>query len=424
MSDIINEKPREGQATISTHNGHNVKWGHNRRDRRITDKEPHIDPTKPHFEWIDQKVEKAYQDIFGATIKAYNDRQTRQDRKILDYYSRIQNDPKKHPVYEMIVGVYPGLKADGSHELSEIQIRHLLKEYVDGWQARNPNLALIGAYYHADERGKEPHVHLDYIPVARGYAKGPSIQNGLDRALNQQGLITKGKNTAQIQWEARENQVFEDLVRSRTGLEVIHPQRTGVKKKHLAKLDYIIAQKEEEAQEAQRIARDTSDQLLSDSQDLARIRRKKAQEQKELDEIRQENAQERAWQAKAQGMHDEYAERAIKAAKKLNELVEKIDEKKNVLKFIESEIRLATANIKEWSTPYKLEGAQLAYEATQALHGKRLSSIETSLSDQRLSLNDMLAVARQVMPKADSDKLADLLRSYRYHDTPDEEWER
>ena len=61
------------------------------------------------------------------------------------------------------------------------------QQFVQEWQERNPNLALIGAYYHADEQG-EPHVHLDYVPVAHGYTKGMDTQAGLVKAFGEMGF--------------------------------------------------------------------------------------------------------------------------------------------------------------------------------------------------------------------------------------------
>lgn len=63
-------------------------------------------------------------------------------------------------------------------------------------EKRNPNLELIGAYIHSDEA--TIHAHLDYIPVATGYKKGLVIQNGLVKALDQQGFIKHGKETASL----------------------------------------------------------------------------------------------------------------------------------------------------------------------------------------------------------------------------------
>ena len=179
-------------VTISTHNGSSVSREHNVRNRKITDKEEHID-REGHYEiWKDVKPREAYDMLFGEALKEYNEKQTREDRKIKSYYNQIEKDEKKHTVYEMIIGVYP----PKDMYLDEEMQKAILKEFVDNWQVRNPNLYLCGAYFHADEQG-EPHCHIDYIPVARGYSKGLSVQNGLVKALEGQGFSKVGKLTAQ-----------------------------------------------------------------------------------------------------------------------------------------------------------------------------------------------------------------------------------
>jgi hypothetical protein len=208
-------------VTISTHNGSIAARDHNIRNEKVVSKEAHIDPDGTHEIWIDIKPRDAYDNLFAAAVKDYNDRQTRDDRKIDDYYNDVCKDKKKHPVYEMIIGVY-GKDEKGGDLCSEQTGKDIMHEFVDKWHDRNPNLALIGAYYHADEQG-QPHVHLDYIPVAHGYSKGMAAQNGLVKALGEQGFEKQGRATAQIQWEARENKALDDICRSR-GLEVDHPR--------------------------------------------------------------------------------------------------------------------------------------------------------------------------------------------------------
>lgn len=218
-------------VTISTHNGHTAHREHNIRNRKVTDKEAHIDRGGRYEIWHDEKPREAYERIFGEAVKAYNEKQTREDRKITSYYNEVSKDAKKHPVYEMIVGVYG--------EVDEKTKRDILLEFARGWTDRNPNLELIGCYFHADEQG-DIHIHIDYVPVAHGYTKGLEIQSGLVKALGEQGFQTRGKhNTAQIQWEKRENDTLDALCRAR-GLEVDHPMIEG--RKHL-ETDLYKAQK-------------------------------------------------------------------------------------------------------------------------------------------------------------------------------------
>lgn len=241
-------------VTISTHNGSAVAREHNIRNPKVTSKESHIDPNGTHETWIDEKPKVAYQRLFGAAVEDYNAKQKRSDRKITDYYQQICEDKKKHPVYEMIIAV--GDRTDYTDgKLDEKTAKSILREFVDGWQERNPHLALIGAYYHADEQGA-PHAHLDYIPVASGYKRGLETQSALVKALEQQGFSKEGKETAQIQWQRRENAHLESLCLSK-GIEVIHPRIAD--RQHL---DTTVYKKEQQAVQAEQRAA-TADKELA-----------------------------------------------------------------------------------------------------------------------------------------------------------------
>lgn len=238
-------------ATIATHNGSAVRQAHNLRAASCLAKEKHIDPTRPHEVWHHETINHAYHRLFDQARADYNAKQKRQDRKLTgSYLAEIEKDQKKHPCYEMIIGVY-------GNEVSETLSKRILKDFAKSWQDRNPSLELIGAYFHADEEGKNPHVHLDYIPVAHGYQRGPETQTGLVKALEQQGFVKKGKSTAQIQWEARENAYLESLCRER-GLAVEHPNSGEKQLKHIETRIYKAEQQAREyelqTQRAQQLA--------------------------------------------------------------------------------------------------------------------------------------------------------------------------
>lgn len=221
--------------TIATHNGSKVSRQHNLRQRSITDREAHISRTGSHETWVDVPPREAYKKIFGEAVAAYNDKQKRTDRKVQDYYTRIKKSKSQHPVYEMVVSI-----GNVKNPPPEDVAREIMLDFCKGWKDRNPNLILIGAYYHADEVGV-PHVHVDYVPVAHGYQKGMSTQTGLVKALGEQGFYKHGKETAQIQWESRENAALEALCKER-GFDIIHPQ-AGKGVKHLEKEEYVLQQR-------------------------------------------------------------------------------------------------------------------------------------------------------------------------------------
>lgn len=254
------------KVTISTHNGSSYCRNHNARVESVVSKEPHIDPNGHYEIWLDEEPKEAYERIFGKALKEYNDKQTRESRKIKCYYDQVVNDSKKNAVYEMIIGIY-GHKEDGTPICSFQEQKDILFEFFNTWSERNPNLELIGCYLHADEEGFKKtgccHCHLNYIPVAHGYKRGLETQNGLDKALQQMNFVSEGKKiTAQIKWEASENQYLGSLC-NKYGLLVSHP--TKEKQEHL---DTATFKSQKTVEELNRQAELLKKDLESMQQDL------------------------------------------------------------------------------------------------------------------------------------------------------------
>jgi hypothetical protein len=205
-------------TTISTHNGSEAHRSHNIRKDYVVANQTHIDQqrTADNEILIDEEPRQAYQRIFCDSLADYNEKQTRADRKIKDYYQHICKDKKKHAVYEMIVQV------GGQDDNIPLEThKKILKSFLTGWKQQNPNLEVIGAYLHADEA--TPHLHLDYVPVAHGYKNGLAVQSSLVKALGEQGIRKNGKETAQIQWQKTMNMLLESICKG-YGLKVEHPR--------------------------------------------------------------------------------------------------------------------------------------------------------------------------------------------------------
>lgn len=245
-------------ATISTHNGSTVHQAHNLRTKSCVEKEPHIDPNGVHEIWKHEPISAAYHRIFDDAVAEYNSRQTRADRQIRNYLTNVRQDDRKHACYEMIIGVY-------GNDCSTEQGYQIMRKFVDGWQERNPNLELIGAYYHADEAG-QPHVHLDYIPVAHGYRNGMHTQNGLVKALGEMGLVKSGKATAQIKWEARENAYLDQLCQEH-GITVEHPRIQGIQH-----ADTAVYQANQDAAKARQAAAEAQQEAVEAAQERDRLK--------------------------------------------------------------------------------------------------------------------------------------------------------
>jgi len=166
----------------------------------------------------------AYKRLFGKAQEEYNLKQTRNDRRIVDYLSTVQKSAKQHAVYETIITLGNMEEHPEPHESYEI-----LQQVYGEWKMNYPNLAVVGAYFHADEKGA-PHIHIDYVPMAHGYKKGMAVQNGLVKAFGEMGFILKGKDTAQIQWQRDLKSKVTELAKER-GFKVVEP--TVKRKKHV-----------------------------------------------------------------------------------------------------------------------------------------------------------------------------------------------
>ena len=189
-----------------------------------------IDVSKSHenITLVDRDIKEAYREIFGEALDKYNDKQKRADRKIEDYCDHIKKSKNGEKLFYEDV-VQWGSKDDFQNPQTRERAKEALVKYVEGFEERNPNLKLIGAYIHMDEAS--PHLHLDYVPVANGYSRGLETRNSLDKAMKQMGFQPENesrKNNATKLWKESERAVFGEICRG-LGLEV-EPERKSDRK--------------------------------------------------------------------------------------------------------------------------------------------------------------------------------------------------
>ena len=230
--------------TISMHNGIKVHLAHNRRDKNVVDKEPHIDQNGEHYSLVDIEPLEAYKQIFGKALDEYNnkikDKHPERVKTIEQYFNSIwqkreNSRTSKRGVYECIVQIGNKDSRPDDHELMQIY-----EYYISEWQKRNPNLILIGCYIHFDEPGG-PHIHIDYIPVAH-CNRGMALQPNMDKAMQEMGYKANSiKDTAQVQWEKAERKALEDICNM---IDIgVMPAVGG--KKHLEKEVFILTKEKE-----------------------------------------------------------------------------------------------------------------------------------------------------------------------------------
>ena len=164
-----------------------------------------------------------------TAVERYNDRQKRKDRKIHGTYyehlfhckpsnSVITASDKRKSFYEDVVQI--GRMEDSGYGTEDFQlVADCLIEYMNGFQARNPNFHVFNAVLHMDDA--TPHLHIDYIPIGH-YRRGMDIQNGIAQALKEMGY-DDGKQ-AIARWRTAEIEVLNKICRSH-GIEPLPPEK-------------------------------------------------------------------------------------------------------------------------------------------------------------------------------------------------------
>lgn len=398
--------------TIATHVGTKIARQHNIRDKRITDKEAHIDPNGKHEVWLNCNLteKEAYHKLFDSAVAEYNSRQKRNDRKISDYYEKIKSDKQKHTAYEMIVSI-----GNMDERIPEEVGYEILREFVEGWKEKNPNMYMFGCYYHADEQGV-PHVHIDYIPVGTNYTRGMKKQVSSSKALEEMGFVTDTfKGTAQVKWIHSENERLETICNNH-GVEVYHPQ-TG--KEHLEKDLYILEKQaenlkteisdiEEEKQNIIRKSVMAVDKLESEKSaledEITELVHDKTIAQAELDETA----------ALVKTIRGDFEKEIPKVSSILPQPEKKetaADYRKRIIPIISNAIKSIVDKARSWHRTIialTKENTRLAEEnKTVAEKDEKIKTLEKENSSMRTSLTDIIEM------RGGKDKLADELYEYR-----------
>lgn len=314
------------ERTISFMNGEG-SIGHNTRS--FIAKNVDASRTKDNIILINEDIKQVYHKLFDKALDEYNAKQKRKDRQIKNYYEKIKRSKQEKLFYEVIVQI--GNKDDtrvGSYS-AEIATQ-ILKDYVELFQFRNPQLYVFGAYIHMDE--ETPHLHLDFVPWVSGSERGLETRTSLKGALAGRGFTSEGKgNTEWQQWSEAEKEDIASIM-ERYG---IGWHKKGTHNKHLSVLDY---KKQERAKEVAALEAELEDvQVVLDLKEERvdaldkEIRRKQTEfkweqdkAQKKLDDTLAENreleTEGRILQLKNSRLQTEYYEAVDKLTGKKNEI--------------------------------------------------------------------------------------------------------
>ena len=225
------------------------------------------DPERSHLNitYCHENIKTVFHELFDEALKRYNDKQTRADRKIEDYYEKIRSSKQEKPFHEIILQV--GNKDDMSAEGEDGQLAAaVLDEYMRGFQERNPRLRVFSAHLHMDEA--TPHLHIDFVPFTTGSKRGLDTRVSLKQALAAQGF--KGGTRGDTEWSQWVRSEKEQLsaVMERHGIEW---EDKGTHDKHLSVLDYKKEQRTKEIAALETVKAEKESQVESQERRLKEL---------------------------------------------------------------------------------------------------------------------------------------------------------
>ena len=200
------------------------------------------DPERSYLnvEYCNENIKDVYHELFDEALSRYNEKQTRNDRRIDDYYEKIRSGKQEKPFHEIILQI--GDKDTMGAETEEGQLAaKILDEYMQDFQRRNPTLRVFSAHLHMDEA--TPHLHIDFVPYITGSKRGLDTRVSLKQALTALGFKGGTRRETELnQWVSAEKQQLAAIM-----LEYgIEWEQKGTHEKHLSLLDF---EKQERAKE-------------------------------------------------------------------------------------------------------------------------------------------------------------------------------
>ena len=148
-----------------------------------------------------QDVKKVYMEQFSEAVEEYNKKQTREERKIHDYFEKTAKSNKDMAV-ELIFQIGDKEFWDKNPDKRR-RMDVAFKEILELLQKFAPNLVVANAVIHYDEAS--PHMHVVAVPVSEGFKKGMTKQ------VSKRKVCTKEFLEKVLQGEIREcvdNRIF------------------------------------------------------------------------------------------------------------------------------------------------------------------------------------------------------------------------
>lgn len=145
---------------------------------------------------IVEDTKNLYLELFEDVRIKYNEKQTRNDRKIENYFNHISNDNKRDLACEIIIELGDmDFWVDKDEKFKHKMVK-VFKEQILDLEEVVPNFKIANATIHFDE--SSPHLHIVGVPFKDG------MKNGMEKQVGKSDVLFNKISLVNIQDKMRE----------------------------------------------------------------------------------------------------------------------------------------------------------------------------------------------------------------------------
>ena len=159
----------------------------NHHNLRLYDNKQELIKTIKGSNDITKDVKDLYLDLFDEARLEYNNKQTRDDRKIDNYFNKISDDTKHDLACEIVIELGDMVYWDDKSLEYKYQMTQVFEQQLEDLKEIVPDFYIANATIHFDEHS--PHMHIVGVPVKENCKTGLSRQVGKTSIFTKESLV-------------------------------------------------------------------------------------------------------------------------------------------------------------------------------------------------------------------------------------------
>lgn len=212
-----------------------------------------------------EDVKKLYVEEFDGARLEYNEKQTRNDRKIEDYFFHISNNDKNDLAVEIIIELGNMEFWKDKDETYKRKMTEVFKEQIRDLEKIVPSFKVANAVVHYDEAS--PHLHIVGVPVKDGNKNGLKKQVGKSTVFTKESL-REIQDTMRIYCKESFNKIYETNIEL---LEKLEGRNEDIESKNMAKQYTYLKEKADRNRERLEKVNKQTETTLSKSKEVKEI---------------------------------------------------------------------------------------------------------------------------------------------------------